>query len=100
MPRPKKERQCQWRSSSRSLKPIGVAMTALEKVYLQHDELESLRLCDLEGQTQEEAGVSMGISRGTVQRLLTSAREKTARALVHGHALIIKNLENIADEEE
>lgn len=68
-------------------------MTALEKVYLQQDELESFRLCDLDGCTQEEAGVSMGISRGTVQRLLMSAREKTARALVHGHALIIKNIE-------
>jgi predicted DNA-binding protein (UPF0251 family) len=63
-------------------------MGELEKIELQHDELEALRLCDLVGKTQEEAGESMKISRGTVQRLLTSGREKVVRALVEGCALV------------
>ena len=61
----------------------------MEVIQLAHDELESLHLCDGEGKTQEEAGVCMGVSRGTVQRLLTSARCKVARALVEQKALAI-----------
>ncbi|SDO79645.1 Protein of unknown function DUF134 [Desulforhopalus singaporensis] len=52
------------------------------------DELETLRLCDGEGLTQEEAGRKMGVSRGTIQRIITGARAKTARALTEGHAII------------
>lgn len=55
---------------------------------LQRDELEALRLCDMAGLFQEEAGIRMGVSRGTVQRLLASARQKVARALVEGAALV------------
>lgn len=54
------------------------------------DELEALKLCDLEGLFQEQAGERMGVSRGTVQRLLASARHKTADALVSGAALIFE----------
>jgi uncharacterized protein len=61
----------------------------MEVIQLAHDELESLHLCDGEGKTQEEAGVCMGVSRGTVQRLLASARCKVARALVEQKALAI-----------
>ena len=53
------------------------------------DELEALRLCDMEGLFQEQAGERMGVSRGTVQRLLASARQKTAAALVTGAALVL-----------
>lgn len=64
-------------------------MDRLERIPLAADELEALRLCDLEGFTQEEAGRCMGVSRGTVQRILAAARQKVARALVEGAALII-----------
>jgi len=47
------------------------------------------RLVDLEGLSQEEAGTKMGISRGTVWRLLQSARRKTAQALTEGRPLQI-----------
>jgi predicted DNA-binding protein (UPF0251 family) len=45
--------------------------------------------------TQEEAGQSMGVSRGTIQRIITLARKKTATALTAGHALIF-----VDDEEK
>jgi uncharacterized protein len=61
----------------------------MEIIQLAHDELETLHLCDGEGKTQEEAGASMGVSRGTVQRLLSSARRKVAQALVGQKALAI-----------
>jgi len=52
-------------------------------------ELESLRLVDLEGLSQEDAGTRMGISRGTVWRLLQSARKKVAQSLVEGRQITI-----------
>ena len=53
------------------------------------DEFEALRLCDLEQLDQAEAGERMGVSRGTVQRLLYSGREKLVRAVLDNDALLI-----------
>ena len=78
MPRPKKQRNCECGFHGQAFKPVGRPMS----------ELEVLRLCDLEGMVQEEAGQRMGVSRGTAQRLLASARKKTAQALVEGAALV------------
>jgi predicted DNA-binding protein (UPF0251 family) len=39
---------------------------------------------------QESAGRRMGVSRGTVQRLLTSGRAKVIRALLQSAALVIE----------
>jgi RNA polymerase sigma factor (sigma-70 family) len=64
-------------------------MSELKQVDLHYDEVEALRLCDLEGLTQEQAGQQMGVSRGTVQRILTTARKKMASAIVNGEALIL-----------
>ena len=50
-------------------------------------ELEVLRLVDGEGLTQEETGSKMNISRGTVWRLMDSARKKIAEALGSGHII-------------
>jgi predicted DNA-binding protein (UPF0251 family) len=66
-------------------------MADLEKVSLFHDELETLHLCDGQGMTQEQAGACMGVSRGTVQRLLSEARRKVAVALVQQQALSIRD---------
>ena len=51
------------------------------------DELEALRLCDLEEHSQERAAGEMDISRGTLQRLLYSAHKKIAFALLYGRTL-------------
>jgi predicted DNA-binding protein (UPF0251 family) len=58
-------------------------------ILLELAEVEAQRLVDLEGLSQEEAGVKMGVSRGTVWRLLQSARKKTAQALTEGRVLQI-----------
>lgn len=52
------------------------------------DELEALRLCDRDGLTQEEAGQFMGVSRGTIQRIVATARKKLATALSEGKAIV------------
>ena len=72
-------------------KPAGMPLTSIDEIHLYQDELETLRLCDLEGLTQEQAGEKMGVSRGTVQRILTSARRKSAEALVKNCCLVFKN---------
>lgn len=58
-------------------------------VNLSVEELESIRLCDLEGLEQGEAAARMEISRGIFQRILYAARKKTAQALVGGTELTI-----------
>lgn len=65
-------------------------MTELDVLELPLSALEALRLCDLEGLEQEEAGVRMGVSRGTVQRLLKQGRATITEALVENRALIIR----------
>jgi predicted DNA-binding protein (UPF0251 family) len=61
----------------------------LEPIYIEPAELEALRLVDLEGLSQEEAGERMGVSRGTIWRLVQSARRKTAQALSEGRPICI-----------
>jgi predicted DNA-binding protein (UPF0251 family) len=87
-PRPKKIRKCQGKFCGKAFKPTGTPLIELRQIPLHQDELEALRLCDGEGLTQEEAGKSMGVSRGTIQRIITIARRKTAQALTEGHALV------------
>ena len=58
-----------------------------EPIFIEPAELEALRLVDLEGLSQEEAGEKMGVSRGTVWRLVQSARKKTAQALSEGRQI-------------
>jgi len=65
-------------------------MHTLTAVALGHDELEALVLCDRDGLTQEQAGISMGVSRGTVQRLLSEARRKVATVLAEEQALVVR----------
>lgn len=54
------------------------------------DELESLRLADLEGLYQEQAAARMAISRATFGRIVEAARHKVAEALIRGKSLRIE----------
>jgi len=58
-------------------------------IRLEPSELEALRLVDLEDLSQEEAGKRMGVSRGTVWRLLQEARRKVTQSLVEGRPIRI-----------
>jgi predicted DNA-binding protein (UPF0251 family) len=53
-------------------------------IQLRLEELEALRLVDLEGMDQEEAAVAMGISRKSFWLDLKRARRKVTDALVRG----------------
>lgn len=60
-----------------------------EPVELTYPEYEVFRLSDKEKLTQEEIAKMMKTSRGTVWRLLESAREKIAQALTESRLLLI-----------
>jgi predicted DNA-binding protein (UPF0251 family) len=72
-----------------AFKPAGVPTRKLESVPLQRDELEALRLADLDGVYHAEAAAQMEISRQTFGRLVAQARRKVADALMNGKALLI-----------
>ena len=96
-PRHKKIRNCQCSFQGQAFKPSGIPMTELKKLTLYPDELEAVKLCDYDGLNQEEAGERMGVSRGTVQRILASARKKIAEALSLGKALILEAIKSSSE---
>jgi len=61
-----------------------------ELVALEPDEIEALRLADLEGLYQERAARIMGVSRQTFGRILERVHKKVADALLNGKALKIE----------
>lgn len=71
-------------------KPRGVPMSSLKEVVLSHDCLEAIKLSDLEGLYQEEAGKKMGVSRATFGRILEQGRKIIADALINGKAIRIE----------
>ncbi len=58
------------------------------------DELEALRLADVEGLYQKEAARQMNISRATFGRIVEAAHRKVAEAILHGKALRIESEES------
>jgi predicted DNA-binding protein (UPF0251 family) len=64
-------------------------------VTLALDEVEALRLADLNGLYQEQAAAQMRISRPTFSRVIEQARRKVADALIHGKALRIEEGEAV-----
>ena len=69
-------------------------MRELESVELAADELEAIRLTDLEGMYQEQAAEQMGVSRQTLGNILKRAHQKVAEALVLGKAIGIEEPPN------
>ena len=87
--RPKSPRRVECSPDVLFFKPRGVPLKELETVSLAIEELEALRLADLEGLQQEEAAISMGISRRAFWQDLQNARKKVAMALIEGMAIEI-----------
>ena len=71
-------------------KPVGIDHDEKNTVFLSLEELEAVRLVDLEGLLQEEAAVEMGVSRKTLWNDLKSARKKIVTALINGYAIKIE----------
>lgn len=89
MARPKKLRRVGPTDHYRGFKPVGRAVADLSIETLRLDELEALRLSDLEGLYQEAAAEQMRISRPTLSRILNTARAVVARAIINEKLLLI-----------
>lgn len=93
-PRPKKHRRCfcPFKDSSDVVfKPAAIPLKDLATETILHDEIEAVNLCDGMGLTQEVAGLKMGVSRGTIQRLVTAGRRKIINSIVDSKALFISH---------
>jgi predicted DNA-binding protein (UPF0251 family) len=71
-------------------KPAGVPLRFLDEVRLSIEEVEAIRLKDIDDLDQEQCAGKMNISRPTFQRVLESARKKIADALLNGKAVRIE----------
>ncbi len=90
MPRPKNIRKVSNIPEISYFKPRGIPINELEEVTLSFEELESVRLSDLEGMYQEHAAEKMGVSRQTFGRILDSAHKIIADAVINGKAIKIE----------
>ncbi len=87
MPRPTRCRRIGEYPSFWSFVPEGVEPTATIDFML--DELETIRMIDFQGKTQEECAAVMGVSRVTVTGIYERARGKMADAMLNGKRLRI-----------
>jgi uncharacterized protein len=71
-------------------KPCGIPASYLQEISINFDEIEAIRLADLEGKYHEEGAKEMGISRPTFSRIIECARHKIADALINGKAIKIE----------
>ena len=90
MPRPPKCRRVAFLPNTTYFKPAGIPLQFLNEIRLSVEEAEAIRLKDLEGLEQEQSAKKMNVSRPTFQRVLASARQKIADALLNGKAIKIE----------
>lgn len=90
MPRPQIHRRVSGKPLSDYFKPAGIPLRELEESLLGLAEFEAIRLIDVQGLSQQEAGEHMHISQSTLSRTLDSARKKVADAVVNGKAIRIE----------
>ncbi len=89
MGRPRKIKFVNFKPQVTYFKP-QTHLRQIKEVELTIDELETLRLSNLEKISQEDAAKKMIIHQSTFQRTLTRAREKITDALVKGKAIRIQ----------
>ncbi|WP_459910698.1 DUF134 domain-containing protein [Desulfotomaculum defluvii] len=90
MARPPKCRQVERLPIVTYFKPQGIPMSQLSEVIITVEELEAVRLCDLEGMEQENCAEKMAVSRPTFHRIISAARGKIADALINGLAIRVE----------
>lgn len=87
--RPKKIRRIEKIPEHRYFKPQGVPKNMLNEVELKIEEIEALRLKDVEGLQQTQCADKMNVSRQTFQLIVAEARKKIVTALTTGMAIRI-----------
>lgn len=91
MPRPRLRRKICFNPDVTYFKPRGVPISTLDIVELSIEEVEALRLKNVEQFSQIECAKKMNTSQSTFQRILSSAYSKISDAIVNGKAMEIIN---------
>ncbi|NMA44543.1 MAG: DUF134 domain-containing protein [Candidatus Diapherotrites archaeon] len=94
MVRPRIPRRIRFEPKTTYFKPAGVPLRELKEVVLSFEEVEALRLKDVENYDQIKAANKMNISQPTFNRTINSARKKLAKAITNGKAIKIKTTKN------
>lgn len=89
MPRPRRCRRIRFNPQVTYFKPQGVPMRSLEVIELTLEEVEALRLKNIEGLDQINCAQKMKTSQSTFQRILSSAYKKISHAVIEGKAILI-----------
>jgi len=89
MPRPRLCRRIRFNANITYFKPQSVPMRFLDIVELTTEEVEALRLKNVQGLDQEQAAKEMNTSQSTFQRILSLAYKKISDALINGKAIKI-----------
>jgi uncharacterized protein len=90
MPRPRLYRKIKFEPDVTYFKPRGVPLRFLEVMHLTLEEVEALRLKNVEDLDQIECAKKMNTSQSTFQRILSSAYKKISTALIEGKAIEIR----------
>ncbi len=88
--RPKIKRCLRFKPNVHYFKPQGIPLRYLEEVILLPDELEALKLYEVDGLEQKQAALKMKISQPTFARILNIAIKKVVLAIIKGKAIKIE----------
>jgi len=88
--RPKIKRFLRFKPNVYYFKPRGVPLRVLEEIVLLPDELEALKLYEIDGLDQKLAAKKMKVSQPTFARILDKAHKKIAETIIQGKAIRIE----------
>jgi len=90
MPRPIRPRHLGFQPNVYYFKPQGIPMRMLEELVLKPDELEAIKLYEIDGLEQTAAAEKMKISQPTFARIIKNAYTKICHAIIEGKAIRIE----------
>ena len=90
MSRPPKWRKVEFIPNIQNFVPLDIQSKDMEENVLKIEEVEAIRLKDVEKLEQEECAEKMEVSRQTFQRILNIGREKIADSIINGKAIRIE----------
>jgi len=87
--RPRRYRKIKFDHRVNFYKPQGIPLKNLEVIELSFEEVEALRLKNIENKSQHDCASIMKTSQSTFQRILSEAYRKISVGLVEGKAIKI-----------
>ena len=89
MPRPRLRKNIKFKPQVTYFKPQGVPLRDLKETELSSEEVEALRLKNIQEYDQNTCAQKMQTSQSTFQRIISSAYKKISLALIEGEAIKI-----------